>query len=393
MWSRLLRVGAGGATALAYVRPLQMEASFDSHKEQMIIGYEDRIRKFSTPEKNFSVFATANAGGELYMTPFDFVKSLMHYDEAARDQINARPPTCFTLLDADGNGLLSFIEYMLLLTLLTVSKRDASTLFDILDKDRSGYLEQQEFDNLVETLQSSPNDTAGRRAPGSQRGAPRAMYISQKGEGNISELGNHKIGNVSMKHYGATSYGMSGGKMSKLEFLKLLDSVHRSVLLLEFEAHGGSSKGGIDSAGFKRLVANYASRESVPLDRELPGTITFDEYCHFHEVVLEIDVIEDVLRKYSLGGISREDLLGETSKEELQHAIFAVTGRRLSDLQANALIEMFDSDGDKELDSNEFFNVIKSRAERGKEMRSLSDGVKKTGAFFVCIKDCIIGPS
>ena len=81
-------------------------------------------------------------------------------------------------------------------------------------------------------------------------------------------------------------------------------------------------------------------------------------------MVLEIDVIEDVLRKFSEGGLSSQDTEGETSKEELQHAIYAVTGKRLSDLQANALLEMFDSDGDNELDSNEFFRVTRTLAAR-----------------------------
>ena len=66
----------------------------------------------------------------------------------------------------------------------------------------------------------------------------------------------------------------------------------------------------------------------------------------------------------TLGGGGIGNVWGETSKEELQHAIYAVTGKRLSDLQANALLEMFDSDGDNELDSNEFFRVTRTLAAR-----------------------------
>ena len=105
----MMRVCAAGATALASIGSVQA----NSTKERMVIGYEERIRKFSTPEKNFSVFASVAEGGTLQMTPFDFVKSLMHYDETAKDRINANPPKCFAILDTDSNGLLSFTECVL----------------------------------------------------------------------------------------------------------------------------------------------------------------------------------------------------------------------------------------------------------------------------------------
>jgi hypothetical protein len=47
-----------------------------------IIGYEDRIRAYSTPDKIFRYFATIQSGhigteeSEIFMTPQDFVRSL-----------------------------------------------------------------------------------------------------------------------------------------------------------------------------------------------------------------------------------------------------------------------------------------------------------------------------
>ena len=48
-----------------------------------IIGYEDRIRAYSTPDKIFRYFATIQSGSlgsggesEIFMTPEDFVRSL-----------------------------------------------------------------------------------------------------------------------------------------------------------------------------------------------------------------------------------------------------------------------------------------------------------------------------
>ena len=89
----------------------QLSGMAEQRKTDAIVGYESRIRKFSKPEKIFSVFATTSANGELCMRPFDFVRALMHCDESERDRINADPPKCFKLLDSDGNGLMDFTEY------------------------------------------------------------------------------------------------------------------------------------------------------------------------------------------------------------------------------------------------------------------------------------------
>eukprot|EP00656_Telonema_subtile_P001069 TRINITY_DN1050_c0_g1_i3.p1 TRINITY_DN1050_c0_g1~~TRINITY_DN1050_c0_g1_i3.p1 ORF type:complete len:306 (+),score=91.07 TRINITY_DN1050_c0_g1_i3:31-948(+) len=294
MWRFVRTAGTVGAASMASTRQAFLEEGrFDGKKQQMVFGYEARIRRFSSPEKNFSVFATATAEGMLQMTPFDFVKSLMHFSDESRDAINANPPVCFKLLDADHSGTLSFTEYMLLLTLLAVSERDARSLFNVLDADGNGYLDHQEFDLLVKTMNGAHADKLGRQA-----GAPRAMSMVQ-----VPQQQQQQSGAVQLTHY---SRRLPGGadRVTKADFLNLHRLVHRGVLQLEFESQGGSVDKGIDAPGFQRLVQSYASKDTI-LEPELggkalQGRISFDEYCHFHEVVLEIDEIERSLR-FSLG--------------------------------------------------------------------------------------------
>lgn len=50
-------------------------------RERQIIGYEDRIRAYSTPDKIFRLFATVKiyddkGNWEVFMTPEDFVRSI-----------------------------------------------------------------------------------------------------------------------------------------------------------------------------------------------------------------------------------------------------------------------------------------------------------------------------
>lgn len=355
------------------------DKSNQSFQGGMIEGYEQRIRKFSRPEKIFSVFATDTTAGQLTMTPFDFVKSLMPCDESKRDKINQHPPECFKLLDSDGSGTLDFMEYMLLLALLAVPQTDAVTLFNVLDLDGSQSLDAHEFDQLVETIGQNS-------ALANQRGAPRAMHVSQQN-------GQHHGASAGAANLDQFAKRLPGGKdrVTEADFLKFVHGVHEGVLELEFRAHGGHMSTGITPTGFQSLVAGYASgSKEDPTTAVLTGfapneTVSFEDCCHFHEIVLQIDQIQAALVKYG----NADGDTTTASRWELQHAINAVTGSRLTVTQASVIMQMFDQNDDGSLNRREFFSVLKSRAERGKTPNF--EGVKKAGQFFTCIQKCITG--
>lgn len=361
----------------------QLSGMAEKKKTDAIVGYESRIRKFSKPEKIFSVFATTSANGELCMRPFDFVRALMHCDETERDRINANPPKCFKLLDSDGNGLMDFTEFMLLLVVLAVPDGDAMTLFDVLDLDGSKSLEPDEFDQLMKTMGKNVNMAA-------QRGAPRAMNMSQK-------AGQHQGVTAPGAFNLSVGAAVPGGKgplgrrtaVTKAQFIEFVDSVHDGVLELEFLASGGCMKDGISPKGFQQLVGGYASKVGVR-SKELSGfeptdKISFEDYCHFHDIVLQIEEIQQALVKYG----NTDSNTCTASRWELQHAIYAVTGQRMTVTQASVLMQMFDSDGDGSLNRDEFFGVLKSRASRGQKWDW--DGLEKAGSFMSCIQGCILG--
>lgn len=74
------------------------------------------------------------------------------------------------------------------------------------------------------------------------------------------------------------------------------------------------------------------------------------------QVVLQIEEIQQTLLKYG----NADTKTCTASRWELQHAIYACTGQRLSVMQTGVLMQMFDSDGDGNLNRNEFFGVLKS---------------------------------
>ena len=111
-------------------------------RDRKIIDYENRIRTYSTPDKIFRYFATfksIHADGEVYMTPSDFLRSLTpgikQPDGLGLDQFKRFDPShghshvqgedlpedsIFYKLGS--SGLISFSDYVFLLTILSTSR-------------------------------------------------------------------------------------------------------------------------------------------------------------------------------------------------------------------------------------------------------------------------------
>ena len=114
-------------------------------RDRKIIEYENRIRQYSTPDKVFRYFATYKlvddrGNSEVMMTPLDFLRSISPGEKQPEhlglDQFMQVTPTevgnVSTKLDLDpesvfyqlgAGGLISFSDYIFLLTVLSTSRR------------------------------------------------------------------------------------------------------------------------------------------------------------------------------------------------------------------------------------------------------------------------------
>lgn len=98
---------------------LGAEKAFASLKERTFGNYENRIREMSSPEKVFAYFASVEQGGERFMTPHDFVRSITPYllgddapvPRAADAKLSPAAARVMAVADASGDGLISFDEY------------------------------------------------------------------------------------------------------------------------------------------------------------------------------------------------------------------------------------------------------------------------------------------
>lgn len=85
--------------------------------------YENKIRFFSPPEKIFETFATAkDAEGQLVMTYADFFRALTPYNYTEikdnKSYFEKHQPDVLKVADANGDGVISFPEFLFFITIL-----------------------------------------------------------------------------------------------------------------------------------------------------------------------------------------------------------------------------------------------------------------------------------
>eukprot|EP00803_Ostreobium_quekettii_P003720 evm.model.scf_2936EXC.3 EVM.evm.TU.scf_2936EXC.3 scf_2936EXC:14320-17082(-) len=140
-------------------------------RKRTFFKYEKRVRTLSTPEKVFEYFSSTTVDGVKYMTHFDLLRSLVAVYppegttlERAGSLLGERAPVpvCptrqhtdfFALFDFSGDNLISFTEYLLMLTLVSIPLRDVELVFDIVDADNSGDVDHNEFNKIVDQMQN-----------------------------------------------------------------------------------------------------------------------------------------------------------------------------------------------------------------------------------------------
>ncbi|ETI47233.1 hypothetical protein, variant 1 [Phytophthora nicotianae P1569] len=228
---------ASSFSAMSCPPPTRLEAAqFDkpTFTERTVGNYENRLRKFSSPERVFEYFSSVEIEKEYFMTRDDLARAVTPYTyrhgapiasknpkfnaKASADKIpkdmadeylrrvqkllidnanvskkdveellafkdehvdfethiktlkalqvtNAefdqfvvmhggpqRPKTFFDMVDADGDGLINYAEYMFFRTLLAIPERQFELAFKMFDTDDNGKLDHREFKQIMELM-------------------------------------------------------------------------------------------------------------------------------------------------------------------------------------------------------------------------------------------------
>ncbi|RHN70607.1 putative EF-hand domain pair protein [Medicago truncatula] len=352
----------------------------NSYRSKVFFNYEKRIRLHSPPEKVFEYFASYRTPeGEVLMKPADLMRAVVPVfppsesnlvrdgsleGERSPGHLFCPPSEFFLLFDVNGDGLISFREYLFLVTLLSIPESNFSAVFKMFDMDNDGEIDKEEFKRVVASMRSH-----------SKHGIHR-MYEQQT---------DASVENGRMVEY---LFGKDGkGRLKHDKFVKFIRDLHDEILRLEFVHYDFKFQKTILAKDFAHSIVasadvNHLSKllervDELNNDPQFNSVrITFEEFKNFAE-------LRKKLVPLSLALFSFAKVNGLLTRDDFQRAASSVCGLSLSDNVVEIVFHLFDTSGDGNLSSNEFVRVLQRR-ERDVG-RSVETGIM---GFLSCCWNC-----
>ncbi|XP_075707743.1 calcium uptake protein 2, mitochondrial isoform X2 [Rhinoderma darwinii] len=299
---------------------------------------DEAQEKQSLRKQRFIHFASLEYDGEYYMTPRDFLFSVMFehlqhkanarkltkkdFDAMLSRAAKAKPGPKF-FRDLGDNGLISYTEYLFLLTILTKPRTGFQIAFEMLDTDDNDQVDMKEFFK-ESTAESAINTTL-------------LVYFFGRG-------GRDKLQYSSFYRF-IENLQTEVQEMEFAQFSKGLDFMRKEDFaewLLFFT----------DEADNDIYWHNVKTR--IP-----PGeSISMEEFKRFYHFMNNLEDFSITMKMFSVA--NRAVKLAEFSR-----AVKVATGQELSENVLDTVFKIFDLDGDNCLSHGEFLGVLKNRLHRG----------------------------
>ncbi|KAK7862725.1 hypothetical protein R5R35_005994 [Gryllus longicercus] len=366
-------------------------------RDRKIMEYENRMRQYSTPDKVFRYFATlqvvhpSGESHEVYMTPDDFLRSMTpglkqpdglgldqykRYDPK-RHEVGTNVHTKLELaLDEDSifyklgsAGLISFSDYIFLLTVLSTSRRHFEIAFRMFDLNGDGDVDSEEFEKVATLIR--------------QQTSIGSRHRDHANTGNTFKGVNSAL----------TTYFFGPNMDEKLtieKFLEFQQQLQREILSLEFLRKGPDENGNISEADFTELLLAYAGypqkkktkmlRRVKKKFKENARGISREDYLKFFHFLNNINDVDTALTFYHIAGASID-------QATLKHVAKTVAHVDLSDHVIDVVFTIFDENQDGQLSNREFVAVMKNRLLRGLEKPKDTGFVKLIQSVVKCAKE------
>ncbi|XP_041808265.1 calcium uptake protein 2, mitochondrial [Chelmon rostratus] len=311
----------------------------------------------SARKARFIQFASVVYEQEPYMTPRDFLFSVMLENVDRKLQKRILTPQDFHRMLASAstaragndlfrtlgdNGLISYTEYLFLLTILTKPRTGFHIAFKMLDVDGNEHVDKKEFLKLKKII-----------------GKSKKRVQKDGTENQVEEAGSV---NTTLQAY---FFGKKGeGKLQYQEFRRFMEDLQAEVQEMEFMQF---SKG-MDTMrreDFAEWLLHYTNEEDNEvywenMRKRIPAgqSITFDEFKAF---CLFTNNLEDFAFSMKLvTGANRP-----VGMAQFKRAVRIATGHDLSENVLDTVFKLFDMDGDNCLSHKEFIGVMTDRVLRG----------------------------
>ncbi|XP_075153963.1 mitochondrial calcium uptake 1 isoform X2 [Haematobia irritans] len=363
-------------------------------RERKIIEYENRIRQFSTPDKIFRYFATVRLttpqGTTVCMTPDDFLRSIYpgmkqpdglgldqyrRYDpkqasgKSVGESLNLNLEKNSIFYKLGSYGLITFSDYIFLLTVLSTSRRHFEIAFQMFDLNGDGDVDCEEFE-MVATLVRQQTSIGSR-------------HRDHANTGNTFKGVNSAL----------TTFFFGPNLDKKLTIQKFLDFQHqlqREILSLEFERKHPDENGLITEADFGELLLAYAGYPIKKKQKKLKRVkrrfrdhgigISKKDYLDFFHFLNNINDVDTALTFYHIAGASID-------QATLKHVAKTVAMVELSDHVIDVVFTIFDDNNDNQLSNREFISVMKNRVQRGLEKPKDTGFIKLMRSMLKCAKE------
>ncbi|XP_003736947.2 calcium uptake protein 3, mitochondrial isoform X6 [Drosophila persimilis] len=410
---RLLSLLGGSAISVAAViafiklRALDNTVNAVSLKKRMRDDSELENVKLTARERRFIKFASVEFDDQLYMTPQDFLESVVEQEPRPRlkrrqlssDEVDKYKENTPALKKGStrlfrnlrDKGIVSYTEYLFLLSILTKPKSGFRIAFNMFDTDGNQRVDKEEFLVIVSILAGAFKENQN-IDPQTKRIMERIFsgaWKEKHGEQESPEL-EHEVPPIEnyvndgeglqRRHVVPTTlqlhfFGKRGtGVINYDNFYRFMDNLQTEVLELEFHEF---SKGNsiISELDFAKILLRYTylatDEYDVFLERLLERVkdekgITFHDFRDFCHFLNNLDDFTIAMRMYTLADRA-------ISKEEFSRAVKICTGYSLSQHLIDTVFAIFDADGDGLLSYKEFIAIMKDRLHRG---------FKVSGRFF-----------
>ncbi|CDS37778.1 calcium uptake protein 1 [Echinococcus multilocularis] len=363
----------------------------NTFRTRKFIAYEDRIRAYSTPDKIFRYFATLkrvdeDGTSEVFMTPDDFLRAItpglkqpdgLDLDafikfDPKKDQLNLNIPKDSIFYCFGNNALISFTDFIFLLTVISTPQRQFEIAFRMFDINGDGELEASEFDVVRGVILDTT--AMGRRHRDHSTTGSTLKSVSQ------SALHDYFFG----------SDGKQKLKISK--FLEFQSRLQEEITQLEFERYAPKegriteqafAKSLLTYAGFsenkRRLMLRRVKNKFPEDDIETSVGITFKEFLDFTRLLRCVSELDTALTFHTLAGAAIDPAT-------FLHVSKVVAHVELTPHLVDVVFTLFDENDDGQLSYKEFVQVMKNRLFRGLDKPMDTGFIRFLNAIVYCVQ-------
>lgn len=349
--------------------------------------------KLTSRERRFIKFSSVEYGGQLYMTPQDFLESVVEQEPRPRlkrrvlttkeiEHLRDHTPqlkkgSSQMFRNMRDKGIISYTEYLFLLSILTKPASGFRIAFNMFDTDGNQRVDKNEFLVMEKIFSYAWRGKRGMSEDDKDGEIPHENYVND--EQGLQRR--HNVDTFLQVHF----FGKKGTNDLKFEgFKQFMENLQTEVLELEFHEFAKGHET-ISEVDFAKILLRYTYLDTdeydMYLDRLLDRVkdeagITFEEFKTFCQFLNNLEDFSIAMRMYTLAD-------HPISKDEFHRAVKICTGISQSEHLVSTVFAIFDADGDGLLSYKEFIAIMKDRLHRGFKSTAKNEGWE---AFKSCVK-------